>query len=52
MELSVIVLTGLLDFSMAIVLSTGLHKTCDAFKSIGEKYVIRNDILRTYDQMF
>ena len=47
MELSVIVLTGLLDFSMAIMLSTGLDKTCDAFKSIGEEYVIHNHILRT-----
>ena len=37
MELAVVVITGLLDFVVAIVISAGLDKTCDAFaKSSGE----------------
>ena len=39
MELTVIVLTGLLDFAVAITISIGMDQTCDALKSHGDKYV-------------
>ena len=39
MELIVIVVTGLLDFALAVMISIGLDITCDAFDESRSRYV-------------
>ena len=48
MELAVLVLTGLLDFAIAITISVGLDQTCDVFESLSPRIKLVYTIIITF----